>query len=110
MEVNIRKQRRCHRAVRSSPLRCRPLPFFRYSSPQPLSDEAKYPSISDAMLDELQEPIVSNFIEKAPDVGIKNPSHFPPHDSYPGRIQRVMLASPGSATIGAPHKCRFVRL
>src|SRR6267142_4994416 len=83
MEVNIRKQRRCHRALRSSPLRFRPLPFFRYSSPQPLSDETKYPSIGDAMLDELQEPIVSNFIEKAPNVGVKNPIHFLPHDSHP---------------------------
>jgi hypothetical protein len=62
--------------------------LFRYSCSQPLSDETKYPSISDAMLDELQEPIVSNFIEKAPDVGVKNPIHFPSHDSHPERIQR----------------------
>jgi hypothetical protein len=29
------------------------LTFFRYSRSQPLSDETEYPSISDAMLDEL---------------------------------------------------------
>jgi hypothetical protein len=86
------------------------LPFFRYSSSQPLADEAKYPSISDAMLDELKEPIVSNFIEKAPDVGVKNPIHFPPHDSHPERIQRIMLASPRSEPIREPQKVLFVNL
>jgi len=39
------------------------LPFFRYSRSQPLADEAKYPSISDTMLDELQEPVMPNFVE-----------------------------------------------
>src|ERR1700693_49941 len=102
MQVNVCKQRRRHRTLRSSPLRLRPLPFFRYSSSQPFPDETEYPSISDAMLDELQEPIVSNFIEKAPDVSVKNPIHFPPHDSYPKRIQRIMLASPRSESIREP--------
>jgi hypothetical protein len=86
------------------------LSFFRYSRSQPLADEAKYPSISDAMLDELQEPIVSNFIEKAPNVGVKNPIHFLPHDSNPERIQRIMLASPGSEAIREPQKVLFVNL
>jgi hypothetical protein len=62
------------------------------------------------MLDELQEPIVSNFIEKTPNVGVKNPIHFPPHDSYPERIQRIMLASPRSETIREPQKVLFVSL
>jgi hypothetical protein len=62
------------------------------------------------MLDELQKPIVSNFIEKAPDVSVKNPIHFLPHDSYPERIQRIMLASPVSETIREPQKVLFVNL
>jgi hypothetical protein len=66
--------------------------------------------IGDAMLDELQKPIVSNFIEKAPDVSVKNPIHFLPHDSHPERIQRIMLASPGSETIREPLKVLFVNL
>jgi len=86
------------------------LAFFRYSRSQPLADETEYPSISDAMLDELQEPIVSNFIEKAPNVGVKNPIHFPPHDSYPERIQRIVLASSRSESIGEPQKVLFVNL
>jgi hypothetical protein len=44
------------------------------------------------MLDELQEPIVSNFIEKAPDVRVKNPVHFPSHDSHP---ERIIVGRPG---------------
>ena len=62
------------------------------------------------MLDEPQEPIVSNFIEKTPDVGVENPIHFPPHDPYPERIQRIMLTSPGSEPIGEPQKVLFVYL
>ena len=53
---------------------------------------------------------MSNFIEKTPNVGVKNPIHFPPHDSYPERIQRIMRASPGSETIREPQKVLFVNL
>ena len=53
---------------------------------------------------------MSNFIEKAPDVGVKNPVHFPSHDSHPERIQRIVLASPRSEPIGEPQKVLFVNL
>ncbi len=35
-----------------------------------------------------------NTIQKAPNVGVKNPIHFLPHDSHPECIQRIVLASP----------------
>jgi len=53
---------------------------------------------------------VSNFIEKAPDVSVKNPIHFPSHDSYPERIQRIVLAAPGSKPVREPQKVLFVNL
>jgi len=53
---------------------------------------------------------VSNFIEKAPDVSVKNPIHFPSHDSYPERIQRIVLAPPGSKPVREPQKVLFVNL
>jgi hypothetical protein len=53
---------------------------------------------------------VSNFIEKTPNVGVKNPIHFLPHDSHPKRIQRIVLASPRSETIREPQKVLFVNL
>jgi len=53
---------------------------------------------------------VSNFIEKAPNVGVKNPIHFLPHDSHPECIQRIVLASPRAETIREPQKVLFVNL
>ena len=49
-----------------------------------------------------------NFIEKAPDVCVKHPAHFLPHESYPERVQRIMLASPWSEPIGEPQKVLFI--
>ena len=51
-----------------------------------------------------------NFIEKAPDVRAENPIHFPPHDSQPERIQRIMLSSPRSEPIRESQKVLFVNL
>ena len=47
------RPRSSHRPLRSSLLRLRPLSFFRYSGPQPLADETKYPWVGDTMLEEL---------------------------------------------------------
>ena len=51
-----------------------------------------------------------NFIEKAPDVCVKHPAHFLPHESYPERVQRIMLAASRSETIGEPQEVLFVYL
>src|SRR5271163_2151271 len=49
-------------------------------------------------------------IEKATNVGIENPVHLLPHDPYPQRVQRLMLASPRPETIREPLKILFVNL
>ena len=51
-----------------------------------------------------------NSIQKAPDVRVENPIHFPPHDSHPERIQRIMLSSPRSEPIRESQKVLFVNL
>jgi len=54
---------------------------------------------------------VSNFIEKAPNVRVKNPVHLPSHDSHPERIQRIVLASPRSEPHRrTPRKVLFINL
>ena len=53
---------------------------------------------------------MSNFIEKAPNVGVKNPIHFPSHDSHPERIQRIVLASTRAEPIREPQKVLLVNL
>jgi hypothetical protein len=44
--------------LRGPYLRLRPLPFLGYTGPQPFPDQAQYPSVGDAMLDEFDQPFV----------------------------------------------------
>jgi hypothetical protein len=57
--------------------------FLRYSSPQPLSDQAKYSLVGDPVLNELGQMLVNNCPEKVTNVGVKHPVHLLPHDSDP---------------------------
>src|SRR5665213_610176 len=49
-------------------------------------------------------------IEKATNVRIENPVHLLPHDPYPQRVQRFVLAAPRPESIGEPHKILFINL
>jgi len=83
MQVNVREQRRNHRALRSPYYSLRPFSILRDPSPQPLLDQAEYPSISDAVLEELDHPFVRNRSEKVTNVSIQHPAHLLPHDPNP---------------------------
>src|SRR5467141_463507 len=54
------RPRSSHRPLRSTHFRFRPDPFLRYSSPQPLSNQAEYSSVSDSVLDEFAQPFVGD--------------------------------------------------
>jgi hypothetical protein len=58
MQIDIGKQRRNHRTLRSTHRRILPFAFLHYSRLQPLLDQAKNASVGDAVLDKLQKPIV----------------------------------------------------
>ena len=49
-----------HCSLWSTHFRFRPDPFLRYSSPQPLSNQAEYSSVSDSVLDEFAQPFVGD--------------------------------------------------
>src|ERR1700728_6414 len=65
---------------------------------------------ANAVLDELDQPFVRQIIVKAPNVCIENPVHLLPHDSYPERIQSIVLAAPRPESIGEPQEILFVNL
>ncbi len=46
------------------------------------------------MLDKLDHPLVSDFVEKRLDVQVEHPVHFLAHNPDVQRIQRIMLAAP----------------
>src|SRR6185312_1351115 len=99
MQVDIRQQRRDHRSLWSPYLCLRPVPFLGYSRPLPFSDQAEYPSVGNAVLDELNRPLVAHVVKEPSNVRIEHPVHLLPPDAYPERIQRLMLTSPRAEPI-----------
>src|SRR6267378_3756370 len=99
-----------HCPLWSTHFRFRPDPFLRYSSPQPLSNQAEYSSVSDPVLDEFAQPFVGDCSKEVTNVSIKHPVHFLPYESYPERIQRLMLASPRTEPVREPQEVLFIDL
>ena len=110
MQVDVCQQWRGHCSLRGSYFRLRPVPVLGDPGPQPLADEAQDSPVSDAMLDELDQPFVGKIVEEATNVGIEYPVHLLPHNSDPQRIQGLVLTAPGPESIGEPQKVLFVNL
>src|SRR5215467_12367781 len=53
MQIDVRKQRRSHRTLRSTHLRVLPFAFLQHSRLQPILDQTKNAAVGNAMLDEL---------------------------------------------------------
>ena len=104
MQVDVGQQRRDHCSLRGAYLRLRPFPVLGDPSPQPLADEAQDSPVSDAMLDEFNQPFVGKIVEKATNVGIEYPIHSLAHNADPQRIQGLMRAAPGPKPIGEPRE------
>ena len=64
MQVEIGKDRRNHRPLRSPFLRLGPLTLLHHPRLQPFLDQADDPLVSDPMFDKLDQPIVLEFVEK----------------------------------------------
>jgi len=64
-----------HRPLRRSHLRLHPFAFLHHPGLQPFLDQAEDPAVGDAMLYELEHPLVGNRIEESPNVGVKNVVH-----------------------------------
>ena len=89
MEIDVGKERRDHRALRSTRLRVRPLPFLHHPGLEPFLDQAQDAAVGDAVLNELDHPCFVEIIEEALDVGIKHIVHLPFHERIGQRIQRL---------------------
>src|SRR5919198_2406369 len=70
VQVQIRKNRRNHRTLRSPFLRLEPLSVFHHARLQPFLDQAHDPFIPNSMLYKLDHPIVSDFVEKRANVQV----------------------------------------
>src|SRR5712664_728704 len=99
MQVHVGEQRRNHCSLRRSYLRLRPLTVFGNSRLQPFLDQAKYPPIGHAMLDEFRGPLMTHVVEKATNVRVEHPVHSLPLDAHRQRVQRLMRAATGPETV-----------
>src|SRR5262249_36000501 len=70
MQIDIREQRRCHCALRSTYLGFRPLAIFRHSRLQPFLDQAKNAAIGHPVLDKLHRPFVAHVVEEPANVRV----------------------------------------
>ncbi|MGB8837045.1 MAG: hypothetical protein WCC67_09900, partial [Candidatus Acidiferrales bacterium] len=76
MEIDVSHQWRSTPALRRTLLRSDSFPILQHARVQPLLDEPYDAPVRDAMLDELDEPVVRDRIEKAANVQIEHPVHF----------------------------------
>src|SRR5215471_16854140 len=93
MKIDVSQQRRCTATLGRSFFYPYSLPFLQHAGVQPFLYEPHSASVRDSMLDELHQPFVGNFVEKAANVQIKHPAHFSRQQTGVERIQCLMLAS-----------------
>jgi hypothetical protein len=110
VQEHVGEQRRNHCPLGRSHFRSGPLSVLGDSRPQPFADQAEYPSVGNPVLEELYQPSVGDGIEKPLDVGIQHPVHLPSPDSLVECIQRVVLVSSRSETIGEAQEVHLVDL
>jgi hypothetical protein len=60
------------------------------------------------VLDELDQPFMVDGVEKATNVCVQHPAHAAPLDPDTQRIQRLMLATLWSKSVGETEKVHFV--
>src|ERR1039458_5778728 len=108
MKIDVRQKRRGTSALGRPFFRPYALPILQHAGLQPFLDESHDAPICDPVLDKLHKPFVGKPIEKAFDVQIKHPVHFPRQQSRIESIQRLMLAAPWPEPIRKTEKVRFV--
>ena len=69
---------------------------------------SRYPSIANSVFDESYEPLSTQSIEEPRYVGVENPVDFTCINSVCERIQRIVLAAPGSEPVAEPQELRLV--
>ena len=83
-------------------------PILQHAGADPFLDQPHDAPICDPVLDEFHKPFVGNSIEKAANIKIKHPVHFPRQQSCVERAQRLVLAAPGSEPVREAQEIRFV--
>src|ERR1035437_66965 len=99
MQIDIRKQRRNHRSLRSTLLRLRPFAVLDYSCIEPFPDQSQDSRVGDPPPDHFHQVFFVDVVKEALQVHVEYPVHFLPPDADIERIQRPMLTAPRSKPV-----------
>ena len=108
MKIHIGKQRRDHRSLGCTHRSRGPLSGLGDPCPEPLADQAEYPSIGDPVLEEFKQPFMVDGVEKALNVCIEHPVHSPFGEADIQGVQPVMGRAPRPETIGKSKEVHLV--
>ena len=108
MEVDIRQQRRCTATLRRACLRERSHSLFQHARVQPFLDEPHDAPVRYPMLEEPDQPLMRQPIEKAAHVQVQHPVHTSLMESTVQGVQRFMLAASWPEPIREAEEIGFV--
>jgi hypothetical protein len=108
VKVDIRQQGRHCCSLRRAHFALRPLPVHHDARGQPFLDEPQDSSVRYSVLDKLRQPFVGDGIKVPTDIGIEHESHLSPCDGDRKRVQRIVLATPGSKSVGEAEEILLV--
>src|SRR5208283_5675731 len=80
VEIDVGEQRRNHRTLTRPCLLDHHNPIFENTGPQPFLDEPEDALVADPVLEEADNPLLGNFREERPDVGVEYVVHLPTAD------------------------------
>src|ERR1700694_911436 len=83
-------------------------PVFEDARLQPFLDQADDASVADPMLQEADQPFLTDLVEERSDVGVQYVAHLPAVDPDAKRIQRIMRAASWSEPIREPEEVFLV--
>src|SRR5262249_10142690 len=108
MEVDVRQERADDRALWRSLPRLDQAPVFEHACCQPLGHQPDDSTVANPMLDEADQPIPADLVEKGLNVAIEYPVDPPLPDSECQRIQCLMLVAPRPESVAEPKELRLI--
>jgi site-specific DNA recombinase len=97
-----------HRSLRSALCGGYSAPVLDHTRLKPSADQTQNPLIGNPVLQKPKHPVVIDFIEERPNVGIQNPVHLLALDSNGKRVQRIVLSTPLPESIRKSQKILFI--
>ena len=108
MQVDVRKQRRDHAALRSAAVRVRKAPVLLHARLQPLVDGTSNHTVTYPLVEDSSQVPVLDAVEKFPDVEVDHPATFHAHQAFPERLDRLVSRPTGPKTIRAVQEVLLV--